>query len=59
MPRALWSAATLLFLSHAVAAAQGTHPGPLPTPIGPEAGPGSPPAGEAPPYALQLFETAA
>ena len=30
MPSASWSAATLLLLAHAVPAAQGTHPGPLP-----------------------------
>lgn len=40
MPRALWPAASLLLLSCAVPAAQGVHPGPLPTPIDPESGVG-------------------
>jgi hypothetical protein len=51
MRRALWSATTLLLLSHAVPAAQGTHPGPLPVPIGQDSAAGTPPAAESPPYA--------
>jgi hypothetical protein len=45
-----WTAATLLLLAHAVPAAQGTHPGPLPSPIHPEAGAGVRPAAEPPPH---------
>lgn len=42
MPRAVWSALSLLVLTHAALAAQGVHPGPLPAPLGSDAvGPGS------------------
>jgi hypothetical protein len=52
MPRLLWSAATLLLLAQAVPAAQGTHPGPLPAPIGAgaDATAGAPPTADPPSY---------
>ena len=50
MPRASWSAATLLLLAHAVPAAQGTHPGPLPSPIGQDSAADAPPLAEPAPY---------
>jgi hypothetical protein len=38
MRHATWPIASLILMSFAVQAAQGIHPGPLPTPIGPEGG---------------------
>jgi hypothetical protein len=38
MPRAVWSALSLLVLTHVALAAQGVHPGPLPAPLGSDAG---------------------